>query len=1042
MLKQITFKKIAFFAVLTLLEISIAKIHAQTASSSDNLVAQPAADRSVPFDITDTGISKTVEFGADLAWANEQAFRRNILFMGLDQIDIVRASFQPTFPLVNDTDLTQEQIDDLNYRLYLINTYVGPNTDLALNCDHPSVDPYYVGYPARWEKLIEVSTQRYLDAGHNVITVGAFNEPDYGWGQGSAQDMYDITALLNSNPLFNNVRLSGGNTLNCDEAQGWYDYLIPAGVDEGNTHQLAGSFDGYASFLQSVRSNGHHASLDELHNIVEALVGYEYGMQTGIWWADIDLASGEMVKAFDGQRLGYAEHRANWTAAAVYRSPEGKIQAFGGTSERQAVTTTFNYISKDRAVYYDGYGPQREFVLEMPGGAPGSYGNGQTNAERVINITWGDDIQPVIDGRYVLVNRANGQVMSIEGNAAQDGSNVGLLSYSGATTQQWDVTPVDSRVGGDFSYFKFQPASSSTKYLDLSGFSLDDGGNIHQWSAGQYGNQQWYLDYAEDGWFYIRSRESSKCLDIEGTNVVQWGKDGSYDQQWRFLPVGAPIEFNPPNAPANLVATAQGSSIKLDWTANSESDVAGYTIFRAESANGAYNTIARNVTATSFVDNTALEGVPYFYQIRAIDGSLNRSDYSNQVSATATGANSIVTEFSFDGNALDSSVNLNHGATYGEPSYGAGKVGSGSINLDGTEDFVQLPADIASHQEITVATWIYYNGGGQWQRVFDFGNGTDEYMFLTPDSWTGGIQYGIKYNGAEENLYGPSIATGEWTHVAVTLGADGAALYVNGGLVDSNAGFVLSPNDFKPIQNYIGRSQYPDPALNASVDDFRVYNYPLSATEIADLAGITVGEATTFSVQSVVTGTIGAGKGSKYGSAEVVLVDDLSNPVVGATVTGYFSGTWNETVTGISGSNGVVSFQTSSTAKGGVVVNFCISDATHSSLAYNDSQMTYNCSSSAKSSVNTKTLSLEEDTTALLDLSVFPNPTSGRLTVKFSKEPSGINIMDLNGRLIFVSKTALGANTYELDMSQLNSGIYLLHVTTEESQVTKKIIKK
>ncbi len=43
--------------------------------------------------------------------------------------------------------------------------------------------------------------------------------------------------------------------------------------------------------------------------------------------------------------------------------------------------------------------------MELPGGAPGSYQDGQTNAETVVNITWGDDVQPVVDGTYALINK-------------------------------------------------------------------------------------------------------------------------------------------------------------------------------------------------------------------------------------------------------------------------------------------------------------------------------------------------------------------------------------------------------------------------------------------------------------------------------------------------------------------------------------------------------------------------------------------------------------------------------------------------------------
>ena len=127
----------------------IIQINAQTYTSSSHRVAQPIPDRTVTFDVTGEGISKTVTFGADLAWASESNLRRAIRFMGKDQVDLIRASFQPTYPLVNGTELTQEQIEDFNWRLHLIDTYMGPNTNLALNCDHPWVDDWYVGNPER-----------------------------------------------------------------------------------------------------------------------------------------------------------------------------------------------------------------------------------------------------------------------------------------------------------------------------------------------------------------------------------------------------------------------------------------------------------------------------------------------------------------------------------------------------------------------------------------------------------------------------------------------------------------------------------------------------------------------------------------------------------------------------------------------------------------------------------------------------------------------------------------------------------------------------
>jgi len=823
--------------IMLLFGFGIIQIKAQTTtptSASNSLVAQPVPDRTVSFNISGTGVSKPITWGLDLAWLSETNIRRGIAFMGADQVDVVRLSFTPTSPLVNG-DLQTSELNTLNQRLSIVDL-LGPNTVVMLNDDNPTVDASFKGNAANWAQLMDVTTRRVQEHGREVVSIAPFNEPDNtATGQGTVTDFYTIADELRKNSRFDNIRISGGNTLNTDQALVWYNPLKDK-LDEGNTHQLAGSFDNYASFYEAVSTNGDHATNDELHNVMEAMVGVEYGMQTGIWWGTAELARGEFVKASDGKRLGYAEHRPNWTAASVYQNPDGKVQAFGGTSERQAVATTYRFVSKDRDVYYDGYGPQREYTMVLPGGT--GYQQGQTNAERVVNITWGDDIQPVINGRYMLVNRNSGNVMQVAYGATNAGANLQQGANTGATYQQWNVTPVDSRVGGDFSYFTFA-AVHSGKVPDVLNFSLDNGTNIIVWDDVKSVNQQWYLEYVEDGWFYIRNRNSAKCLEVADAstaNIQQWEKNGGTNQQWRFLPVGAPVEFVSPGAPGNLIATANAESIRLDWSASEETDVVGYTIFRSESTGGPYITIARNVKSTSFVDNTTSTGGQYFYTIKAIDNSLNRSVYSNEASATATGNNDLVAHLQFDGNTLDSTINLNHGASYGgTASFGVGKVGSKAIALNGTNAFVQLPANLANQQEITIATWVYWKGGAAWQRIFDFGNDQAEYMFLTPSSGSE-LRFAIKNNGAEQTLSATMLPVNKWSHVTITLGASGASMYVNGKLVDESTAFTISPLDFKPMLNYIGRSQFPDPLFNGLIDDFRVYNYALSPSEVAQIS--------------------------------------------------------------------------------------------------------------------------------------------------------------------------------------------------------------
>ena len=87
----------------------------------------------------------------------------------------------------------------------------------------------------------------------------------------------------------------------------------------------------------------------------------------------------------------------------------------------------------------------------------------QRNAERVDNITWGEDIQPVIDGQYVLINRSTQRAVEItQGNTAE-GTNVKTGKFDASKAyQRWYVRPVSSRIGGDFSYFCITSPINST----------------------------------------------------------------------------------------------------------------------------------------------------------------------------------------------------------------------------------------------------------------------------------------------------------------------------------------------------------------------------------------------------------------------------------------------------------------------------------------------------------------------------------------------------------------------------------------------------
>ncbi|WP_199624383.1 LamG-like jellyroll fold domain-containing protein [Paenibacillus alkalitolerans] len=188
--------------------------------------------------------------------------------------------------------------------------------------------------------------------------------------------------------------------------------------------------------------------------------------------------------------------------------------------------------------------------------------------------------------------------------------------------------------------------------------------------------------------------------------------------------------------------------------------------------------------------------------------------------------------YSFEGNA-DNAFGGSHGTANGTPVYAEGKFGQ-AIDLNGTDSFVTLPSwhALSTADTVTVAAWVNWRGGNAWQRIFDFGNNTSQYLFLTPRSGGNTLRFAIKNGGGEQLVQTTQLPANEWVHVAVTLGGGMEKLYVNGELKATNTNATIKPSDFKPRVNYIGKSQWPDPLFNGLIDEFRVYNYVLSAEDI------------------------------------------------------------------------------------------------------------------------------------------------------------------------------------------------------------------
>jgi hypothetical protein len=170
-----------------------------------------------------------------------------------------------------------------------------------------------------------------------------------------------------------------------------------------------------------------------------------------------------------------------------------------------------------------------------------------------------------------------------------------------------------------------------------------------------------------------------------------------------------------------------------------------------------------------------------------------------------------------------------------------GKIGN-AVKLCGNGEYVNLPSGIVSGlHDFTISAWVNPSQNSPWSRVFDFGTGTGNYMFLTLSAGGGPLRFAITTSGGggEQQINGTgNLPLNTWSHVAVTLSGHTGTLYVNGQAAGTNDNMTLTPADLGATnQDWIGRSQYPaDPYLNGSVDDVNVYSQALSGSQIAALA--------------------------------------------------------------------------------------------------------------------------------------------------------------------------------------------------------------
>ena len=168
----------------------------------------------------------------------------------------------------------------------------------------------------------------------------------------------------------------------------------------------------------------------------------------------------------------------------------------------------------------------------------------------------------------------------------------------------------------------------------------------------------------------------------------------------------------------------------------------------------------------------------------------------------------------------------------------AGKIGK-ALDFDGVDDYMTATASTlpTGSNPVTVAAWFYVNSYDNIRTaIAGYGQLATNYANFEMIIGTSGENRRIMIVTEGTSMYGTaSVTTGIWHHGVIIDDGTNMEIYLDGQLDASAARLSVSNklSQYVYIGDYINQSESWE--LNGKVDDVRIYNRALSATEILTL---------------------------------------------------------------------------------------------------------------------------------------------------------------------------------------------------------------
>lgn len=193
--------------------------------------------------------------------------------------------------------------------------------------------------------------------------------------------------------------------------------------------------------------------------------------------------------------------------------------------------------------------------------------------------------------------------------------------------------------------------------------------------------------------------------------------------------------------------------------------------------------------------------------------------------------------------AGDSSGNGINGVVSGASWDNSGKIGS-ALTFSSTAHKVSIPTSnsLSLGEGLTFSAWVNTSSTLVNRYIFDWFNGTSPNFtgFNIGMNFANAGAGKINFQGSKNTAWvgsNTAINSGTWRHIAVTVNSTGYKIYIDGVLdkqVDSSAFLPYGGSGPGAIGNSTANGGY----FPGSIDEVRIYNRVLSASEISEAAGV------------------------------------------------------------------------------------------------------------------------------------------------------------------------------------------------------------